>query len=185
MNTDDPILVGMYFSRDENALQRTKEYYGSYCRSIAWGILGEISEVEECENDVYHVLWNCIPPTVPQCFRTFLGNIARRLSIDRLRKRTAQKRSALSAVMMELDDLIGENPSPEVMIEGEELRQLLRRFLAELSPRAQDIFVQSYWYLKDVAAIAQMHGCSESTVRSTLSRTRSALKKMLTEEGYL
>ena len=185
MNTDEPILVGLYFSRDENAITVTKEKYGAYGHSIAYGILENVHDTAECENDAYYRLWCSIPPAVPQCFRTYFGRIVRALALDRLRKRQARKRSSLSEVMMELDDLIGTAPSPEQTVGETEIRDLLRRFLGALSPQTRDFFVQRYWYLKDVATIAEMHRCSEENVRVALYRARNALKKILTEEGYL
>ena len=62
----DSEIVDMYFRRDEEAIRLTHERYGSYCRSIAFGILRSHEDAQECENDACAAAWNAIPPSRPE-----------------------------------------------------------------------------------------------------------------------
>ena len=48
---EDYEIVEMYWDRDENAIARTDQKYGKYCRKIAYSILFDREDTEECVND--------------------------------------------------------------------------------------------------------------------------------------
>lgn len=109
----DGQLTELYWSRDEQALSVTAEMYGAYCYSIAFGILRDEEDSKESMNDTYMSAWNSIPPHRPAILKTFLGKITRRLSIDRLRKKNAQKRSGETAdILEELSECISSSGDP-------------------------------------------------------------------------
>ena len=85
----DSEIVGLFNDRDERAISEAKSKYGGYCLSVAGNILGDPCDAEECLNDALLAAWNSIPPGSPGNLRTYLGKIARRLAISRLRERTA------------------------------------------------------------------------------------------------
>ena len=89
---DDKTIVDLYWQRDERAICETRDKYGRYCYAIAYGILHSAPDAEECENDTYLDAWNAIPPHKPSLLKTFLGKITRRISLDRLKGQTADKR---------------------------------------------------------------------------------------------
>ena len=89
---DDQAIVELYWNRSEHALSETSAKYGSYCYSIAYNILENSEDADESVNDTYLAAWSTIPPNRPAILSTFLGKLTRRISIDRLRKRTADKR---------------------------------------------------------------------------------------------
>lgn len=80
---DDRAIVNLYWERDESAIAATKERYGAYLFRIAFYILSEPSDSEECVNDTYFGAWNSIPPQKPQILQTYLGKLTRRIAIDR------------------------------------------------------------------------------------------------------
>ena len=45
---EDGKIIGLFFARDEQALDETKKKYGSYCFTVANGILG-CAEIRETE----------------------------------------------------------------------------------------------------------------------------------------
>ena len=61
MNMDEKLLR-MFQARDEQALQAASVQYGKLCRTMAYRILGDRQDAEECANDVLLKLWNAIPP---------------------------------------------------------------------------------------------------------------------------
>ena len=65
---DDNKIIELYVQRDESAISETAEKYGAYCEKIAYNILMDSFESEECVNDTYMRTWNSVPPTIPRIF---------------------------------------------------------------------------------------------------------------------
>ena len=74
-------------------------------------------------------------------------------------------------------------PVPEETQEQMLLSDILNRFLEGLPKQTRIIFVQRYFYLCPVRDIARDLGLGESMVKTTLFRTRNALRERLEEEG--
>lgn len=51
--TDDEEIVRMYFDRDEAAIRETDRKYGKFLFGIAYNILHDRLDCEECSNDTY------------------------------------------------------------------------------------------------------------------------------------
>ena len=62
---EDTKIIELFFSRSEEAITETASKYGKLCFSISGNILGNNEDSEECVNDTYLALWNCIPPQRP------------------------------------------------------------------------------------------------------------------------
>lgn len=58
---DDNKIIKLYLERSEQAISETARKYGRYCRFIAFNILRNDSDSEECVNDTYLRTWNSIP----------------------------------------------------------------------------------------------------------------------------
>ena len=182
----DGQLTELYWSRDEQALIVTAEMYGAYCYSIAFGILRDEEDSKESVNDTYMSAWNSIPPHRPAILKTFLGKITRRLSIDRLRKKNAQKRSGETAdILEELSECISSSGDPSAESEKKLLDETINRFVKELRGIEQRVFVCRYWYAKPIREISQQFGFTESKVKAMLMRTRAKLKERLEKEELI
>ena len=48
---DDLRIIELYFERDEQAIRETDVKYGKLCHSIAYNILNNHEDSEECVND--------------------------------------------------------------------------------------------------------------------------------------
>ena len=118
----------------------------------------------------------------PGAFRSWLGRIARNLSLDRFRARRAQKRGGegTELLLSELEQCI---PSGERDWEERELAQLLDSFLRGRTEIARLIFLRRYWYGDDIRQMAERFSVGESYIKSSLFRTRKALRQYLEKEG--
>lgn len=183
---DDDRIVALYWSRSEAAITETAAKYGSYLRSISFSILGSREDAQECVNDTYHDAWNAMPPHRPSVLSAFLGKITRRISIDRWRKRNAEKRGGgeLPLALEELEECVSGSGSVEDEVQRKELEQLLDRFLDALPVTERRVFLRRYWYLDSVQSIAWQFGFSRSKTASMLHRTRAKLRALLEKEGY-
>lgn len=88
---DDRAIIALFNARSETAIAYTVEKYGDYCRAIAFRILQNDEDADECVNDTYWQAWTTIPPQSPRCLRVFPGTITRHLSINLFHKRHADK----------------------------------------------------------------------------------------------
>ncbi len=183
---EDLKIIEMFFERKECAITETERKYGRYLSKIAYNILFDTEDSEECVNDTYMKAWNSIPPQQPEILSTFLGKITRHLAIDLFRKKHAEKRknSEYALSLSELDECIPDKFSAEKEIEQKELSESINRFLASLSKENRDIFVCRYFYSDSIKEIASFFKSNESKIKSSLFRSRKALKEHLEKEGF-
>ena len=184
---DDRQIIALYNERSEAALSETAKKYGRYCRSIAYNILSNEEDCEECVNDTWLKAWEAIPPQCPDSLPAFLGRITRNLALNRYKHNTREKRGGgqTPLVLEELADCIPGGSNAETAAEEALLVEVLNRFLEGLPVQKRKIFLRRYWYMSSVKEIAADFGLSESNVKMTLLRTRSKLKQTLEKEGIL
>ncbi|MBQ8408686.1 MAG: sigma-70 family RNA polymerase sigma factor [Clostridia bacterium] len=184
---DDNKIIELYFARDEQAISETKAKYGKYCLKIAYNVLGNYEDAEECENDTYLGVWNAIPPTRPQMFSAFIGRITRNLSLKKLRARVAEKRQGSEAVISldELGDCVPDGQSFDEGLNEKELAEIISLFLRSLNVTERKVFVCRYWYCDPISDICSQFGFSQSKVKMMLLRTRQKLSTYLQERGIL
>ncbi len=183
---DDNKIIELYFQRAENAIEETDKKYGKYCYTIADNILNDRYDAEESVNDTYLSAWNSIPPHKPSILATFLGKITRRISIDKWRRRNAEKRGfgETPLVLDELQECVADTKNVESEMDRKLLEEVINSFVASLSPTEKKVFLCRYWYLDSISSISKQFGFSESKVKSMLMRTREKLRKILIKEGY-
>ena len=179
---DDAKIISLYFSRDESAIAATDEKYGRYCRTVAYNILSDEPDSEECVSDTYLRVWQTVPPTRPTSLKAYLGRITRNLALDRYRKDRAKKRRAeLELCSDELYECI---PSKDSEIDSSlALADAINRYLASLPERNRVLFVQRYWYCMTTKEIARANLMRESAVKVAIMRTRNAFRGFLIREG--
>ncbi len=181
---DDGQIIDLYWNRDQRAVRETDKKYGKLLHSIAWNLLQSREDSEECVNDTYFRVWNAIPPARPGAFRTWLGQITRNLSLDRWKNRKAEKRGGGAKILLgELEDCLPSQAGPERVVEEQELAEALNIFLRGLSPESRAMFLRRYWYGQNVAEVAEALGCGAGKVKSSLFRSRKALRTYLEQEG--
>lgn len=181
--TDEEIIT-LYERRDEASIAETERQYGRYCRYIAGEILQNEQDAEEIVNDTYLKTWNSIPPEKPDSLKAFLGCITRRLSINRLEKRNAQKRGGeYTAALDELAECLPDGECASIPDEAA-LSDSLDRFIRTLDREDRFLFVRRYWFMTPVSALAREASLTESCVKSRLMRLRERLRAHLTKEGY-
>lgn len=183
---DDSKIVQLYFDRSETAIAETDRKYGPYCHTIAYNILANNEDAQECVSDTYLTAWNAMPPRRPSILSTFLGKITRRLSIDRWRTRTAYKRGGgeIPLALDELSECVSGGETPEQTLLRRQMALRFNQFLQSLPEVERCVFLSRYWYLDSVANIAEHFGFTESKVKSMLHRTRGKLRTCLQKEGW-
>ncbi|MBR6537114.1 MAG: sigma-70 family RNA polymerase sigma factor [Lachnospiraceae bacterium] len=182
---EDTEIIALYWARDERAVSETAEKYGRYCHSVAYRILQNKEDSEECVNDTYTGAWNTIPPHRPELFSAFLAKITRRISLNRLRNKTAERRGSgqYTVTLEELTECIPSSLSAEDTLETHELTRIINKFLDGLPTDERRVFLCRYWYLDPIKDIAKRFSFGESKVKMMLKRTREKLLIHLEKEG--
>lgn len=182
---EDQQIVALYWQRKEAAIDHTQKKYDTYLHKIAWNILNDREDAGESVNDTYLAAWDSMPPNRPKVLSTYLGKLTRRISIDRLRKRTAQKRGAGEYALC-LEELSGcaAPGTPEQQLELQALADSIAVFLKTQSSEARQVFIGRYYYLDPVKEIARYCGITESKTKVLLHRTRQGLREHLQKEGF-
>ena len=175
---EDTAIIRLYMDRSEATIRETQQKYTNFCFGIAWNVLHDKEDSEECVNDTWLATWNAIPPKKPEILSAFLGKITRNLAIDCFRKRNAAKRidghiAALCKELEEIGDLTAGSLEDE--IRRNEILDIIKKFLDSLKTEDRDMFVRRYWYFDDIKEISRRHGVSESKVKSSLFRSRKKL----------
>lgn len=183
----DEEIIDLYWARKEQAIEETQKSYGNYCYSIAYHILHDNEDSEECVNDTWLRAWNAIPPGKPGRLSVFLGTITRNLSFDRWKYKNAVKRGggAMEIELEELLDCVPSAQSTEDAVEAAELERVINRFLHTLPEKDCNVFLRRYWFVEEYQEIAGRYQMNLNTVKTSLFRTRQKLKAYLEQEGVV
>lgn len=184
---EDNGIIELYFNRDETAIRETDRKYGHYCFTVAWNILFDRLDSEECVSDTWRKTWELIPPERPKLLKYFLAKITRGFAMNMLRTKTRDKRGGTQyeAALEELEYGLSASSDPQQDFDTKLLAEEVNRFLSTLKERDRNIFVRRYFYLENGSAIAERYGLSETNVNVILNRTRKKLKEHLGKEGWL
>ncbi len=182
---DDKQILDLYWARSESAISESMRKYGRYCHFIAYNILHNAEDSEECVSETWLKAWNSMPPHRPGRLSAFLGKITRHLSLNRYQHCNAEKRGSgqITLALDELQECVPAAGSVEQIVEEMTLTDILNRFLASLGAETRTIFMRRYWYLCSVREIADDLHIGESKVKMTLLRSRNQLKALLEKEG--
>lgn len=182
----DEQIVELYWQRDEQAIKQTDIKYKNFLLSIAYNIVHDTCDSEECLNDTYIGAWNSIPPARPTFLQAFLATIMRRTAIDCYKARKRQKRiaSELTVSLSEVEDFIADDDDMYSETDAKELGQVISDFVRSLSDRRMYIFMSRYYIARPIKEIARLLDCSESTVNKEIAIIKRDLREKLEKKGY-
>ncbi len=183
---DDEKIVELYWERDEKAIKETDFKYKKYLFSIAYNVIHDRLDCEECLNDTYLDAWNAIPPSRPNVLKAFLTTITRRIAIKRYHSKLKQNviPSEMTVSLSELEDFIAGDEDVEADFDEERLGRVISDFVRSLPARRQFIFISRYYVADPIDTIASDLRLSRSMVNKELAAIRNTLKEKLESEGY-
>ena len=181
----DEQIIDLYFARDERAISETDKKYCQYLHTVAYNILANDQDAEECLQDTYLRVWNAVPPERPRIFHAFLAKITRNLSLGRFKAARRQKRyaSEASVSLEELGDCVSDRGEFLQQLESAAIAYVINRYLGSIPDRRMYVFVSRYFYMLTIPQIAKRLSCSQSLVKKELTIIRSELRQELEKEG--
>ena len=184
INLDDKKIIELFFQRSEQAIVELSEKYGSVCTKVAFNVLNNKEDSEECVNDAYLGAWNTIPPQEPNPLLSYVCRIVRNLAIKKYHSNTAAKRNSIYDVALaELENCFPSSDSVEEEFNAVETARIIDRFLTTLNKENRIMFIRRYWYSDSIDDLAKLFKTSNHNIYVRLSRTREKLKKYLIKEG--
>lgn len=182
----DEEIVALYWSRNEEAIRQTADTLGHYCYTVAYNILGNTEDAEECVNDTYLALWNAIPPARPASLKHFVTRILRNLALNRYKEQNRDKRGGgqVPLALEELSEVVSDTEDIPADYAKKEILKSISVFLRGCSARDCGIFLDRYVRLESTETLSARYQIKEAQVLLILSRTRKKLKAYLEKEGY-
>lgn len=170
----DEQIIELYWRREEKAIQETDKKYGQFLFRIAYNILHERLDCEECQNDTYLGVWNAIPPTRPTVFPAFITQIMRRIAINRYKEKASKKRipSELTISMEDVNGTLHGDDSVAVKYEMAEVGKIINNYVRELSDRQRYIFIDRFYLAESVETIATDLSISVPTVYREIDKIK-------------
>lgn len=176
---DDREIVRLFHLRSERAIAELSAKYGALCLKVAYGILNDVQDAEECVNDAYLGAWNTIPPQDPDPLRSYICRIVRNLALKKWRANSALKRGGgFEVPLSELEDCLPDNSLDE-RFSANELTERINEFLTTLSRGDRVMFVRRYWFASTLSEISAVYGITEHNASVRLGRMRKKLRKYL------
>ncbi len=181
----DEQIIDLYFAREERAIVETDKKYCQYLYTVAYNILANEQDVEECLQDTYLRAWNAIPPDRPKLFHSYLAKITRNVSLNRYKAAKRQKRvpCEVSVSLDELGECVSDQQELARELKSKAIAQVISRYLESVSDRRMYVFVSRYFYSLTIPQIAKRLSCSTTLVNKELTEIRRELRKCLDKEG--
>lgn len=179
---EDSKIIELFFERSEQAIGELSDKYGLVCSKVAFNILNNKQDAEECVNDAFLGVWNTIPPQNPNSLLSYVCRIVRNLAISKYHKNTAAKRNSIYDVALdELENCFASADFTEDEFDAKETARIIDDFLSQLDRENRIMFVRRYWYADSIEELAKLFNTSKHNVSVRISRTREKLKKHLSQ----
>lgn len=181
----DEQIIDLYFAREERAIAETNAKYGAYLHTVAFNILSNEQDAEECLQDTYLRVWNAVPPERPQIFPAFLVKITRNLSLHRYEREHRQKRVPMGACvpLEEVQEFLPGTCDADAELHSMSVMAVINAYLQSTTKRRLYIFISRYFFSLSVSQIAKRLCCSQTLVRREIAAIRRELRERLQEEG--
>lgn len=181
----DEQIIDLYFAREERAIAETDKKYCEYLHTVAYSILANEQDAEECLQDTYLKTWNTIPPQRPQIFHAFLAKITRNLSLNRRRAAARQKRVPREACqpLDEVQEFLPDSHNVLRDLQSATVARIVTEYLDRTTERRMYVFVARYFFSLTVPQVAKRLDCSVSLVNKELAEIRRELRILLEREG--
>lgn len=181
---EDNKIIELFFARSEKAIAAVQEKYGKACFKVAFGILNNYEDSEECVNDSYLGAWNSIPPKKPNPLMSYILRLVRNCALNRFDYNSAKKRAGSYAVCLdEIGYKIEADETPETSFEMKQLTAYINEFLESISKANRILFIRRYWFMDTYEEISEMTGIKTSTLKVRIMRIRNELKEFLSVKG--
>jgi len=164
---------------DEDAYaELVRRHSGGLHRAVA-RILADETEAWDVVQMAFLKAWQKLDRYDPRySFTTWLYRIGTNLAIDLLRSRTSRERAHKAGTEHRLR-LVGHGEDASARAERTEAVDVLQQIVGILTPQQRSAFVLREMEGLETAEVAEVLGCSATTVRNHIFQARKALRREL------
>lgn len=179
-------LVRAAAGGDTEAFARLVRTYENKIYSLAFRMCGSADDASDIAQEAFLAAWRGLPSFRGDSgFATWLYRLTSNAAIDYLRRQKKQ-RGDISLDDEELGlDAVDTGPGPQDAAERTEVRSVVAAGLQELSEGHRQVLVLREIQGLSYEEIADVLEVDLGTVKSRISRARSALRKILLQKGNL
>ena len=179
-------LVRAAAGGDTEAFARLVRTYENKIYSLAFRMCGSADDASDIAQEAFLAAWRGLPSFRGDSgFATWLYRLTSNVAIDYLRRQKKQ-RGDMSLDDEELGlDAVDTGPGPQDAAERTEVRSGVAAGLQELSEGHRQVLVLREIQGLSYEEIADVLEVDLGTVKSRISRARSALRKILLQKGNL
>ena len=179
-------LVRAAAGGDEDAFAQLVALHEKKVYNLALRMCGNPESAWDAAQEAFLSAWRGLPAFRGEAgFSTWLYRLTSNAAIDLLRRTKRQRgESSLDDEALGID-AVDRTPSPQELAEESELRGAVTAGLARLSDAHRQALVLREVQELSYEEIAQVLEVDLGTVKSRISRARSALRKILQESGNL
>jgi RNA polymerase sigma-70 factor (ECF subfamily) len=178
---NDPQWIQSAKEGDEDAYaELVRRHSGGLHRAVA-RILADDAEAWDVVQMAFLKAWQKLDRYDPRySFSTWLYRIGTNLAIDLLRSRTSRERAHKAGTEHRLR-LVGSGEGTGARLDSGEADEVLRQLVRVLTPQQRSAFVLREMEGLETAEVAEVLGCSATTVRNHIFQARKALRRELRE----
>ena len=174
---EDRSLLLLLEGKPDQALEGILQKYGGLMHTVAYSILKNPQDTEECMADALVKLWKTRERLrEPERLKSYLCAITRNAALDRRRKAEGCQELSLQQELTE--DYTLSRELDEVL-----LAQVVTEAVDSLGEPCRTIFLRRYYQEERVKDIAQELGLTVRAVESHLFRGKKRLRELFTEGG--
>jgi RNA polymerase sigma-70 factor (ECF subfamily) len=176
---NDPQWIQSAREGDERAFaELVRRHSGGLHRAVA-RILADDAEAWDVVQMAFLKAWQKLDRYDPKySFTTWLYRIGTNLAIDLLRSRTSRERAHKAGTEHRLR-VVGSGESAGARADSGEADDILRELVGVLTPQQRSAFVLREMEGLETAEVADVLGCSATTVRNHIFQARKALRREL------
>lgn len=178
---NDPQWIQAAKKGDEDAYaELVRRHSGGLHRAVA-RILADDAEAWDVVQMAFLKAWQKLDRYDPKySFSTWLYRIGTNLAIDLIRSRTSRERAHKAGTEHRLR-VVGSGEGAGVRVDIGEADNVLRQLVRVLTPQQRSAFVLREMEGLETAEVADVLGCSATTVRNHIFQARKALRRELRE----
>ena len=166
---------------DEAFAHLVRRHSGGLHRTVA-RILGDESEAWDVVQMAFVRAWQRLDRYNEKwSFATWLYRIGTNLAIDLIRARSSREKAHRAGTEHRLR-VVGESLPASELADRREVNRLLDQLVEELTPQQRTAFVLREVEGMDTAEVAEVLGCTATTVRNHVFQARKSLRRELSRK---
>lgn len=180
----DTVLMKAVIEGNPDAMAAIYHRYKAHLRSVTVSVLHEQTEAEDVLHDVFVTLWKGADRYLPEKgLRGYLGTIARRRALDRLRRRQAYQRATDRLEVHLSREFSQRERSIPRAFSNIDLEDLMRNLIGQLPKAQQEVVRLTFYEGLSHTEIADRKSIPLGTVKARLKLARKKLLDRLVALG--